>query len=269
MDGTPVSRGSSATASRNARANALNCASTRWWGSRPARTRTCTRDLGVERERLEDVAGQRARRSRRRSRRTPGRRARRCGRSRAARRRRRRACTSASSSGTVASPKRRMPPCRRAPRAAPAPSTIAVSSTVWWASMWVSPVGRARSRSTSECRANAVEHVVVEPDAGGDVGAARCRRGRPRRGPWTPWSRARSRAVRLIAGCSCRASSITSVEGVPGTLPSPPAVPIETRSQPSGPVSRTARRGRAAPARRRAGRRRCRTARSWRRCRPP
>src|SRR5207253_4052580 len=33
VEGTPVSRGSSATASRNARATALNCASTRWCGS--------------------------------------------------------------------------------------------------------------------------------------------------------------------------------------------------------------------------------------------
>src|SRR5690606_28450967 len=40
VDGTPVSRGSMAAASRNARANALNYASTRWWGSRPASTRT-------------------------------------------------------------------------------------------------------------------------------------------------------------------------------------------------------------------------------------
>ena len=38
----PVSRGSSATASRSARASALNCASTRWCGSRPASTRTCS-----------------------------------------------------------------------------------------------------------------------------------------------------------------------------------------------------------------------------------
>ena len=42
VDGTPVSRGSSATASRNARAKALNCVSTRWCGSRPASTRTCS-----------------------------------------------------------------------------------------------------------------------------------------------------------------------------------------------------------------------------------
>ena len=37
----PVSRGSKATASRSARATALNCASTRWCGSRPDSTRTC------------------------------------------------------------------------------------------------------------------------------------------------------------------------------------------------------------------------------------
>ena len=40
--GTPVSRGSIATASRNARANALNCVSTMWCGSRPESTRTCS-----------------------------------------------------------------------------------------------------------------------------------------------------------------------------------------------------------------------------------
>src|SRR5690606_23818930 len=42
VDGTPVSRGSIAAASRKARAKALYCASTRWCGSRPARTRTCS-----------------------------------------------------------------------------------------------------------------------------------------------------------------------------------------------------------------------------------
>ena len=40
--GHAVSRGSSATASRSARANALNCASTMWCGSRPDSTRTCS-----------------------------------------------------------------------------------------------------------------------------------------------------------------------------------------------------------------------------------
>ena len=42
VEGTPVSRGSIATASRNARANALNWVSTMWCGSRPASTRTCS-----------------------------------------------------------------------------------------------------------------------------------------------------------------------------------------------------------------------------------
>ena len=40
--GTPWTRGSKATAARRARASALNCASTRWCGSRPASTRTCS-----------------------------------------------------------------------------------------------------------------------------------------------------------------------------------------------------------------------------------
>ena len=41
VDGTPSTRGSSATASRSARATALNCASTTWWALRPDSTRTC------------------------------------------------------------------------------------------------------------------------------------------------------------------------------------------------------------------------------------
>src|SRR4029450_1135153 len=40
--GTPCWRGSISAASRSARANALNCASTMWCGSRPDSTRTCT-----------------------------------------------------------------------------------------------------------------------------------------------------------------------------------------------------------------------------------
>ena len=39
--GTPITRESTATAARSARATALNWASTMWWGSRPASTRTC------------------------------------------------------------------------------------------------------------------------------------------------------------------------------------------------------------------------------------
>ena len=51
-----VTRGSSAFAWRNARANALNSASAMWCGSRPASTVTCTVSAGVEGDRLEDVA---------------------------------------------------------------------------------------------------------------------------------------------------------------------------------------------------------------------
>src|SRR3546814_20765560 len=40
VDGTPVSRGSKAIASRKARAHALNWVSPMWYGSRPASTRT-------------------------------------------------------------------------------------------------------------------------------------------------------------------------------------------------------------------------------------
>gem|GEM_PF-4337607 len=41
VDGMVSTRGSSSTAARRARARALNSASAMWWGSRPARTRTC------------------------------------------------------------------------------------------------------------------------------------------------------------------------------------------------------------------------------------
>jgi NTP pyrophosphatase (non-canonical NTP hydrolase) len=41
VDGMPVTRPSSVTASRSARATPLNCASTTWWALRPASTRTC------------------------------------------------------------------------------------------------------------------------------------------------------------------------------------------------------------------------------------
>ena len=133
------------------------------------------RDVGVERERLEDVPGQRAEvgrpRRRRRARRTPGPRARRCARSRDGRTRRRRPAPAPRRAARWRRRTGGCPACRRAPRAAP---------------------GRARSRcprrcggrrcgcrrrsatvrSTSECRANEIEHVVVEADAGRDVVAA-------------------------------------------------------------------------------------------------
>ena len=58
--GTPVSRGSRATASRSARASALNCASTMWCGSRPDSTRMWRQIAAWARDRLEHVPGQRA-----------------------------------------------------------------------------------------------------------------------------------------------------------------------------------------------------------------
>ena len=82
-------------------------------------------------------------------------------------------------------------------------------------------------------------------------------------------SRARSRArSRLIVDSIRRTRRARSVR--PGTLPSPPAVPTETRSQPSGPVSRisTPRSSSALPDGVPVGEA-CRTARSWRRCRRP
>ena len=65
------------------------------------------------------------------------------------------ALASASSSGTVASAKRRMPRLSPSACLSASPNTIAVSSTVWCASMSVSPVARI-VRSMSECLPNAV-----------------------------------------------------------------------------------------------------------------
>jgi hypothetical protein len=61
----------------------------------------------------------------------------------------------ASSSGTVASPKRRIPAFSPSAWRRASPRTIAVSSTVWWTSMWVSPVARIRM-SIRECFDSAV-----------------------------------------------------------------------------------------------------------------
>ena len=80
------------------------------------------------------------------------------------------ACASVSSSGTIASPKRRMPACRPAPARNAWPSAIAVSSTVWWRVDVQVAARSSRCRSNSAVLAELVEHVVVEPDAGGDVG---------------------------------------------------------------------------------------------------
>ena len=48
------------------------------------------------------------------------------------------------------------------------PSTMPVSSTVWWSSTAMSPSART-SRSITPCRATCLEHVLEEGDAGGEV----------------------------------------------------------------------------------------------------
>ncbi len=153
--GRPVSRGSIATASRSARATALNCASTMWCGSRAGQHADVQGDLRVVGDRLEDVPGQRAEVRRHRSARTPGPPARRCARSRAGRRRRRRPAPAPRRAARARRRSDGCRPCRRAPRAAPGRARsrcprrcggrrCAVSPSVWTV------------RSISECRPNAV-----------------------------------------------------------------------------------------------------------------
>jgi len=60
-----------------------------------------------------------------------------------------------SSIGTQQSPNRRMPCLSPSASRMAWPSTIAVSSTVWWASMCTSPSARTR-RSSEPCTPNAV-----------------------------------------------------------------------------------------------------------------
>ena len=63
-------------------------------------------------------------------------------------------CTSASSSGTSALPNRRMPALSPSASANASPSAIAVSSTVWCASMCRSPIGvHGAGRTRRACRA--------------------------------------------------------------------------------------------------------------------
>ena len=106
-DGMPATRGSSATASRSARATALNCASTMWCASRPPSTPDVQRDARAVQRRSRRRAGSASSRTAGRwsaacppARRAPG---------TAGRTGRPRTCASASSSGTSASPNRRMP----------------------------------------------------------------------------------------------------------------------------------------------------------------
>ena len=169
-------------------------------------------EVGVEREGLEDVAGQRARGSRRgRARRTAGPRARRCARSRGDRRRRPRPARAP----RPTAPSRRRSggcrPCRRAPRAAP---------------------GRARSRCPRPCGARRCGCRPRSAPSGRPASGARTRsacgrrsrhrwtrrgvrsrRGRPRPAPSTRWSPARS--VPSCSSLSCSLCFHHGRQGIP------------------------------------------------------
>ena len=82
------------------------------------------------------------------------------------------ASASASSIGTSAWPKRRMPRLSPSALAKAWPSTMPTSSVVWWKSMCRSPLART-VRSNSAVAGERGQHVVEEADAGGDVGLAR------------------------------------------------------------------------------------------------
>ena len=149
----------------------------------------------------------------------------------------------------------------------PGPSAIATSSTVWWASMSRSP-SACTVRSMPPCLASAVEHVVVEADAGADVELARCRRGRARRPPWSRWWPARRvrcgscgqspRAARCPGATSPSAARKASVSsGGAGGDPQPAGQP-DVADQHAAVEQRLPGRVRVGEARR--------TARSWRRC---
>ena len=89
------------------------------------------------------------------------------------------------------------------------------------------------------------QHVVVEPDARSRRRRGRARRGRARRGPSPPWSPARSAAVLAIRSPLRAVDADASRTSWPRTSVSAASnaaislgVPIDTRSQPSGPTSR-------------------------------
>ena len=112
--------------------------------------------------------------------------------------------------------------------------------------------------------AERVEHVVVEADAGGDVGAAGAVEvdlDEDLRLLGLPLDRARSCSCCLLLHHlgECLLERLSSRRRCRST----PAASRRARSPGS------ARRGRAAPARQHDGPRRCRTTRSWRRCRRP
>src|SRR3954466_1798722 len=109
------------------------------------------------------------------------------------------------------------------------------------------------------------EHVVEEADSRGHVGAARAVEvdlevDLGLLGLAVQGGRAAHGRASVVSVTEVSASLNAAISG---------AVPMETRSQPSAPARGSALPGRATPARRRAGRGRDRTARSWRRCRPP
>ena len=156
-----------ATASRSARATALNWASTTWWALRPASTRTCRRDLRRRRRSTPRCAGSATCRTCRSARRPRGSACTTYGRPD----RSTAACTRASSSGTSASPKRRMPALSPSASRSAWPTASAVSSTVWCASTSRSPAVRT-VRSKPPCLPSWAEHVVEERHAGLDVGRA-------------------------------------------------------------------------------------------------
>ena len=160
-------------------------------------------------------------------------------------------------------------PCRRAPPGGPAPSAIAVSSTVWWASMCDVAVGLDGEVEASACRPKRGEHVVVEPHAGGHVGApgaVEVELDEHLRLLGLPLD---ARAAPLGAGLIVRPpSSLVSRASWNAAISS--GVPIETRSQPAGPVTRISTPRSSRPCQTcltvaRTGR----TRRSWRRCRRP
>ena len=79
--------------------------------------------------------------------------------------------------GTAPLAKRRTPALSPSASRNASPSAMATSSTVWWVSMCRSPVA-SHAQVEPAVAAELVEHVVVERDAGRDVGDGRCRRGR-------------------------------------------------------------------------------------------
>ena len=228
VDGTPCTRGSRATASRSARATALNWASTTWWALRPVQHAHVQADLRRGADRLPDVPGQR----------------------RVVRADQlddlRLAVHDVGAAGQVdgglheglverhqrvaEAADARLVAEGLAQRLARAAS--AVSSTVWCASTSRSPT-RAHREVEAAVLAELGEHVVEERHAGVDVGRRRV----PSRSSSTRTSDSlvvrSTRAVRVMPG-SPQAVATRAVRKAWFSS----GVPTLTRSHPSGPVSR-------------------------------